>query len=126
LNGLLDVLGSTKDLFQLGLVNNGFGVADEIGKLGTERSIKGGGGSPCDNIGNDKVCESNSFANEESTGGEVLIDGLKRTCLALDEGVVNLELFDPRFELRKYTSRKGATHGFVIGSDSTLNKLNNQ
>ncbi len=88
---LLDVLSLAEDGLQGGLVNDGLEVADDVGELSAEGSIESDGESALDDGGDGNVSERDAFANEESVGGEVGLEGLERTDLTLGKGGVDLD-----------------------------------
>jgi hypothetical protein len=102
LDGLLGVLCLAEDGGELGLVDDGLEVADEMGELGTERGIDGGGDSALDDGGDEDIGKGDALADEEGAGREVGVKGIQCASLALDEASV---------ELRQWVSDKS-----IIGS----------
>jgi hypothetical protein len=90
LEGFLNVRGRLVDRRELGLVDNGLEVADEVGDLGADGGVESDHGSTLDRRGDGKISEGDALSDEESAGGEMGIEGFQRAELALCEGCMDL------------------------------------
>ena len=77
LDSLLRVSGLAESVLQRGLVDDGLEVADDVGELGTERSVEGDTDGAEDDGSEGDVGKGDAFADEEGTGGKVLFKGLE-------------------------------------------------
>jgi hypothetical protein len=91
LDGLFRVFSLAEDFLQLGLVDDGLEVTDEVGEFGAKRSVDGYPDCFLDDAGNKDVCKGDALADEEGARREVGFEGVQGTGLAFNETSVCLD-----------------------------------
>jgi len=92
LDCLFRVFDLAEALLQLGLVDDGLEVTDEVGEFGTKGGVDGYPDCLLDDAGDKDVCKGNALADEEGTRREVGLEGVEGTRLALNETSVCLDI----------------------------------
>ena len=87
---LLDVLCLAEDVLQLGLVDDGLEVTNDVGELSTEGRVDGDGKRALNDRRNGDIGKGNALGDKEGAGSEVSLKGFEGAELTLSEGGVDL------------------------------------
>ena len=84
-------MGLAEASLQLGLVDDGLEVTDEVGEFGAKGGVDGCPDCFLDDAGNVDVCKGNTLADEEGARRDVALECIEGAGLALNKNSMYLD-----------------------------------